>query len=452
MNTYKQTVDYDGFIEEIESLIIEYAKSFEQVIQFESKYYKADKTLFKYNVDLFSTSIKHHCSKKLYVILRNKDDINRSQYEEFIDPFLNNNFYVKPIFLSNIESNISFELDDFVIINNSFCVTAETDEKSQNLTKYHFFEIKESHKKIKRMQNLLSRLKEESFRQENIFRIYEPLSESADINYKTAINHCNNGIMSTGDCRWYHSVWQYLRIIDKVSCPEWHASFYEKCFSKLIKNNSHPKILISGTADYSLLAYFYHSLSISKKNADIFVLDTCQTPLKMCKWYADKQGFNINVIHNNVLNLSSLDNKYDMICSDAFLTRFSKEDANKVVKNWYDVLNENGMIITTVRIRDNNTLTTNRSLKEKYILECVNRFQKWEGYFDITLSEFKDMVEKYITNMVSHDLGNEKNIKEIFERNGLVIDGTTNINDTPGEMNETSYYEICCLKGSKKGE
>lgn len=48
-------------------------------------------------------------------------------------------------------------------------------------------------------------------------------------------------------CTWYHSVWQYLRVIDKVSSPEWHSIFYEKCFNKLFKEKENPKILISGT-------------------------------------------------------------------------------------------------------------------------------------------------------------------------------------------------------------
>ena len=31
--------------------------------------------------------------------------------------------------------------------------------------------------------------------------------------------------------------------------------------------------------------------------------------------------------------------------------------------------------------------------------DCVDRFQKWEGYFNISITDFKHMVEAYVNKL-----------------------------------------------------
>lgn len=193
------------------------------------------------------------------------------------------------------------------------------------------------------------------------------------------------------------------------------------------------------------MAYVYNSSKQINNIAEIFVLDTCKTPLRICEWYAERQGFKITVLNMNVLKLSQLDIKFDLICSDAFLTRFSKNDAKKVISNWYDALKERGMVVTTIRTREYSNIQKS-DRKDKYIKDCVDRFQKWEGYFNISITDFKHMVEAYVNKMHSHDIGNKTAITAMFTNQGFIFDEISNMNDTPGEFEETTYYEICCRK------
>ena len=82
--------------------------------------------------------------------------------------------------------------------------------------------------------------------------------------------------------------------------------------------------------------------------------------------------------------------------------------------------------------------------------DCVDRFQKWEGYFNISITDFKHMVEAYVNKMHSHDIGNKTAITAMFTNQGFIFDEISNMNDTPGEFEETTYYEICCRKTSYK--
>lgn len=430
-------------------------KSIEQIIQFDSKYFKIDNDLLKYDLSLLTNN---SVIKKLFIILRNREDEFKDEYKVYIDPYKINGFEIKTIYLYNFDTNLSIELKDLILIDNSFCIIAETKEywqlksENRNITSYFLYDCKHNESKIKQTRDLINNLKKENFRQHNSSKIFEPLSESADLNYKIALENCSGGVMSNGDCKWYHSVWQYLRIINKVSSPEWHSAFYEKCFDKLFKEKDSYRVLISGTADYSLLAYVYNSCKHLNKNIEIFVLDTCKTPLKICKWYAKKQKFAINILHKSIFELPKLCTKFDLICSDAFLTRFSKIEAERVVAIWYHCLNKNGMIVTTVRIRDNETiLEDDSSAKKEYIYDCIERFKKWKGYFNISSKQFESMVEEYVNHMTSNNLGNKIAIANIFQKQGfdLEIENTT---DTPGELSETKYYEICCRKREVNNE
>lgn len=277
-----------------------------------------------------------------------------------------------------------------------------------------------------------------------ILDISKLLEESCDLNYKIAKENCKNGVMSNGDCCWYHSVWQYLRLIDKVSSPQWHTDFYRKSFNKIQKDDI--KVLISGTADYSLLALIYTFAVENDKKVDIYVLDTCKTPLKISEWFAQKHNFTIKVINSSIMNLEEKQLKFDLICTDAFLTRFKVEDAKKIIKIWYNCLNDNGIVSTTVRVTHNSSNVEEAELKQQYIIDAVNRFDEKEN-IELPKEEFKKMVGLYVENMKSNTIGNKEEVDNYFKESGFYIDkeiSQTNI--TRGEYEETKYYEILAQK------
>ncbi len=455
MKLPEKKYDYSGFVSVVGELIEEAQKTIEQVIQFDSKYFRADPNLFKYDVNLFSKNQHDFVMKRLYLIIKNPKCSYEKRFKEYLNIYKSNGFDVKIILLCEIETKINIELNDLILIDNFKCITAKTnneqkDSSSHNdITTYYLCDMNDNRRKIKKTRALLKQLRCEFFRQRNTLRIFEPLTESADINFYTANKFCKNGIMSTGNCQWYHAIWQYLRIIDKVSSPEWHSNFYQKCFNDVFKYKKNPKVLISGTADYSLLAYVYNSSKETNNEAEIFVLDTCQTPLKMCQWFSEKMGFDIKILNMSIFDLEQLYQTFDLICSDAFLTRFDIEDAKRVISCWKEALCEGGAVVTTVRIREDKGQEKN-GLKETYIRDCVDRFKKWEGYFDITMSKFTSMVNEYAQKMTSHDLGDQKSVYNMFKSQGFqVIVDMSNINCTPGEFKETEYYEIYCRKETK---
>ena len=271
---------------------------------------------------------------------------------------------------------------------------------------------------------------------------------------------------NTTCCDWYHSVWQYLRVLDCVSSPQWHYDFYKNAFEKVFNKKSAVRILISGTADYSLL-YLIISLLADKKNcnAQIDIVDLCPTPLEICKWLWDKlknscKNIAVRTIISNITMYSS-DYKYDIICADAFLTRFSSHESKSVVAKWEEMLDDGGRIITTVRLND----LAKKNVKPHVIdiSDDINTFcskvtKAYDGLssedkrkMNISAEDLRFMAFRYIIRMRSNVLGEQDKISELFGSMGLRInDDESKIHAVKGEIRETMYYGVVAQKSTKK--
>ena len=274
--------------------------------------------------------------------------------------------------------------------------------------------------------------------------LQDQLFKTCDLTYKIALKNCKGSYLSGDDtCSWYHSVWQYLRLLDKVSSPTWHFDFYFKEFNSTINDNS--KILISGTADYSLLALI-HFVALKKKvKPSIWVNDICSTPLMICEYFAKIHNFDINIFQGNIL-LNDSKEKFDIITSDAFLTRFSFSEKKTVLEKWRFLLNPNGKIITTLRIekiikQDEKIINVDKV--EVFTKEIEKPIIKSKLPFKII--KLKKLAGNYIKKMVSTPFISINEVRKIFFMNKLNII-FENQNLVKGELKPTKYYQIVAQK------
>lgn len=163
------------------------------------------------------------------------------------------------------------------------------------------------------------------------------LKKSADLSYQTALNNCSHNHVDKSSCNWYHGIWQYLRLLNVVSSPSWHHKFYVKNLCKNCKDEMN--VLISGMADYSMYAYVL--LSAKKYNCfcNVTAIDLCKSPLLSAKWYAEQMHEKVTIQQKNIFELTG---NFDLICADAFLTRFQKDEMIKVLQKWHTLLKNGG--------------------------------------------------------------------------------------------------------------
>ena len=293
------------------------------------------------------------------------------------------------------------------------------------------------------------------------------LENSCNTMKSYAIENCyRDYVDNDNSCCWYHSVWQYLRLLDCVSAPQWHDEFYRSAFVDVAKKNGENriiKILISGTADYSLLhllidAFFQlYNQEDMKVNSRIYVLDKCPTPINMCSLYPEYVAqFNwkkksylekcIQIIPCNNDIFLYRENGFDLICTDAFLTRFSEENVKSVLNTWKNMLREEGIIVTTVREhteqKGKNLILVSKDIRkfEKKVLARYKEYISKNGQFPITEEELVFLANRYIIRMVSNNIGDQKNIVSMFKKEEFEVEYDSK--EVQGEISKTNYIHI----------
>src|SRR6266851_2389065 len=284
----------------------------------------------------------------------------------------------------------------------------------------------------------------------------EPLARSADMMATTAKMSCDGHMYTEGTCSWYHGVWQHLRLFDLVSSPSWHAAFYREALSSALRHRAsvgatqgRPRVLLTGTADYSMLAYVLNSAVLAQIPVDVRVMDVCRTPLIACQWYARLRGVQvvtdpdaspdaaagpgdrsrISVCEMDVREAqdpagrTALGSEYDVITTDAFLTRFEPDESGRIVAAWRNLLAPGGVVVTTVRVH---SLDAARGgiLDEvsDFVLRARDRAARWRPYMQTRLDELTVAARKYATQMRSYDLGDPAEIRDLFDTGGFDVE------------------------------
>jgi SAM-dependent methyltransferase len=137
-----------------------------------------------------------------------------------------------------------------------------------------------------------------------------------------------------------------------VSQPNWHLKFYQTELARDIPENS--SYLICGAADDAMLTIVIRTLTATGFSAETTMLDLCKTPLTYSKmtFGAKSHHIKISYIEADALFLPFRNDSFDVIVSDAILTRFKKEEKKTVISEWWRVLRQNGKIVTTARLEE----------------------------------------------------------------------------------------------------
>jgi hypothetical protein len=237
--------------------------------------------------------------------------------------------------------------------------------------------------------------------------------------------------------------------MDLVSTPTWHSKFYgDELGTNALTTEANQHILISGTADYSILAYVLHSSLPHVANPQITVLDLCETPLNLCQWYAARQGAKISTLTQSIFELEPLP-VYDLITADAFLTRFTPDDRRKVIQTWYNALLPEGKVVTTTRIErdkpDSGTFHSSISQVEAFTRRAAQLAKIWQEFVRIDPKEIEDQARVYAERMVSWSFGNAAEVRDLFTAAGFRV-ARFDLVDVKGEMKPTTYAQISAYK------
>jgi len=371
---------------------------------------------------------------ELRIVYNNIKQVKESRLDS-LDKSLN----ISCVLLSNIKVEKIRSLYSFVLFDDKYAVVLENDEDGG-----YFLTV--SKEKINECLALWSIEPVDEGVLSSMF-LQEPLMYSADMMAEISTVMCSCDHINASSCYWYHSTWQYLRLMNMVSTPSWHHDFYVGKITELLKSVDKPSVLICGCADYSSFSYVVRVLKSLNKEAQYAVLDMCRTPLFMCEWYAKREKVPVRPIQCNIFDYSEND-KYDLILTDAFLTRFRKEELETVLNIWKKSLKCGGYVITTVRIHDDVHVCPPKPSDndvEEFRNRALKRASVWGEFINFEPIEISERAAVYAQNMRSNSLGDKESILGSFKNVGFDVFCCEDV-ELEGELYFSRYLRICARK------
>lgn len=178
--------------------------------------------------------------------------------------------------------------------------------------------------------------------------IAEPLSTSAPIAYDLAQQMCVAGDSAT-DCRAYHGIWQYLRLTDVIRSVRTDGPLFVAAAARQARAGRLRRVLICGTADYSMLAHLGHASRQAGMATQFDVLDRCETTLRLNAWYGEQRGLAVRTLAADALAYDP-DQRYDLVCAHSFLNWMDYEARPALMKRWHEWLQKDGEVCFSNRV------------------------------------------------------------------------------------------------------
>jgi SAM-dependent methyltransferase len=178
--------------------------------------------------------------------------------------------------------------------------------------------------------------------------LLEPLAESAPLAHAWANRFCDRSDPDSS-CYLYHSAWQYFRLIGLLKTIASDDDFLGDALLNLASTGRFDRVLISGSADYGMLARVIHVYRKAGREPRITLLDICRTPLRLNQWLADREGVALETLHGDVFQLIA-ERPFDLVCTHSFINQFHGR-RDQLVRTLCNALRPGGCIVTTSRIR-----------------------------------------------------------------------------------------------------
>lgn len=260
----------------------------------------------------------------------------------------------------------------------------------------------------------------------------ESIKLSAPILWEQASGTCFKDIDMDVDCSAYHRIWQYRILWGLSNSMRPDSAFFINGLRDMASNYDFNKILISGSADYAMLAHIFWAYRTEGTQPAVTILDRCATSIMINKWYAMRAQREINSIHENLLEHIPKE-KFDAILTHNFFYNFSEDIQYQVIKKWHGLLRTGGKIITQTRLRSGQSGTMHSyteqqscKLRDETRLAAVEHAEE----HNMNPDDVASVAYEYAIRRHSYHSDNMEIYRDLFTKAGFQIEymriGTNN--------------------------
>lgn len=180
--------------------------------------------------------------------------------------------------------------------------------------------------------------------------VFDPLEESAPVARRLAARLCRSDPVTGDSCAPTHGLWQYLRRLGLALSPGHHAELFQRAFDGVADPAGPVRVLVSGAVDNAMLAQALAAFGRRGLKVAATVLDLCETPLALNRWYAERVAQPIDTHRGDILEYSPRV-AFDAVCTHAFFAMIAPQQRPALVAKWHAILRPGGIAVTVNRVR-----------------------------------------------------------------------------------------------------
>lgn len=248
------------------------------------------------------------------------------------------------------------------------------------------------------------------------------LQQSIPLARHWASTLCRHVDDSGHSCAPFHEIWQILRCLGLNTTPVEHREFFINAMTPAIRAGAR-RVLISGTADYAMLQVVQEVFAANGVAPDVTVLDICETPLRLCQWYADKMNLSIRTPNGDVLAWRD-ETPYDLICTHSFLGLFDQTRRQELVCRWHGLLAHGGRVLSVNRVRPGAPVKVSFTPDQatKFVRQVSQLLAKSQLASSYDAQEIAVLANRYIGHRVVYPVRDEEEISTLFSSSGFRLE------------------------------
>lgn len=185
-----------------------------------------------------------------------------------------------------------------------------------------------------------------------------------------------------------------------------------------------PRILISGAADYSILAHVLAAFKERGIAPNVTVVDICETPLALNRWYAERISCKIATQRCDIFEFETA-NTFDAICTHAFFGQIAPGRRPQLLAAWRRLLRPGGIAISVDRIRPASNGTAigfTPSQAQAFCATVLREAERRQESLGIDLRDLGRAAELYASTQSLYPVRSREEILELFGQTGFGVD------------------------------
>jgi len=252
----------------------------------------------------------------------------------------------------------------------------------------------------------------------------EPLHLSAPMAWEMAPQLCYRDPASGENCAWNHGFWQMLRMMGLAGSASDRGPLYRRVVQSVVAGQPAPRVLISGSADYAMLAQVLFAAREMHVTPSVTVVDVCETPLYFNRWYAEREGVAVETCRTDILRFDT-DARFDLICTDFFLGLLPPATWPALILRWASLLRPGGKIVTANRVRPPDAPERVR-FSEQQVADLKSKTRQWAASrgasFPVDAEALDRAAGLYGARNMLYSVRSADDIRRYFVEAGLAID------------------------------